>query len=72
MLPIHPGRILRRELRARELSANALARAARAVGAHRRHPQRQARDQRRDGRHAIKVPWGITTVLAEPAEELGA
>ncbi len=35
MLPIHPGRILRRELRARELSANALARAARAVGAHR-------------------------------------
>jgi addiction module HigA family antidote len=29
MIPIHPGRILRRELRARELSANALARALR-------------------------------------------
>jgi antitoxin HigA-1 len=29
MVPIHPGRILRRELRARELSANALARALR-------------------------------------------
>jgi addiction module HigA family antidote len=29
MVPIHPGRILRRELRARNLSANALARALR-------------------------------------------
>jgi antitoxin HigA-1 len=29
MVPIHPGRILRRELQARELSANALARALR-------------------------------------------
>jgi|GraSoiStandDraft_41_1057321.scaffolds.fasta_scaffold370065_3 addiction module HigA family antidote len=29
MVPIHPGRILRRELLARELSANALARALR-------------------------------------------
>jgi addiction module HigA family antidote len=29
MVPIHPGRILRRELRARDLSANALARALR-------------------------------------------
>ena len=29
MVPIHPGRILRRELYARELSANALARALR-------------------------------------------
>lgn len=29
MVPIHPGRILRRELAARELSANALARALR-------------------------------------------
>jgi len=29
MVPIHPGRILRRELRARELSANALARSLR-------------------------------------------
>jgi addiction module HigA family antidote len=29
MVPIHPGRILRRELRARGLSANALARALR-------------------------------------------
>ena len=29
MVPIHPGRILRRELHARELSANALARALR-------------------------------------------
>ncbi len=29
MVPIHPGRILRRELTARELSANALARALR-------------------------------------------
>jgi addiction module HigA family antidote len=29
MVPIHPGRILRRELRARALSANALARALR-------------------------------------------
>ena len=29
MLPIHPGRILRRELQARDLSANALARALR-------------------------------------------
>ncbi len=29
MFPIHPGRILRRELKARELSANALARALR-------------------------------------------
>jgi addiction module HigA family antidote len=29
MLPIHPGRILRRELQARRLSANALARALR-------------------------------------------
>ena len=29
MVPIHPGRILRRELKARELSANALARALR-------------------------------------------
>jgi len=29
MLPIHPGRILRRELQARGLSANALARALR-------------------------------------------
>jgi len=29
MVPIHPGRILRRELRARNLSANALSRALR-------------------------------------------
>jgi antitoxin HigA-1 len=29
MVPIHPGRILRRELHARELSANTLARALR-------------------------------------------
>ena len=29
MAPIHPGRILRRELQARQLSANALARALR-------------------------------------------
>jgi len=29
MVPVHPGRILRRELHARELSANALARALR-------------------------------------------
>ena len=29
MVPIHPGRILRRELTARDLSANALARALR-------------------------------------------
>ena len=29
MVPIHPGRILRRELSARQLSANALARALR-------------------------------------------
>jgi addiction module HigA family antidote len=29
MVPIHPGRILRRELNARKLSANALARALR-------------------------------------------
>ena len=29
MVPIHPGRILRRELQARQLSANALARALR-------------------------------------------
>ncbi len=29
MVPIHPGRILRRELEARKLSANALARALR-------------------------------------------
>jgi addiction module HigA family antidote len=29
MVPIHPGRILRRELKARTLSANALARALR-------------------------------------------
>ena len=29
MVPLHPGRILRRELLARELSANALARALR-------------------------------------------
>lgn len=29
MVPIHPGRILRRELRARSLSANALSRALR-------------------------------------------
>jgi addiction module HigA family antidote len=29
MVPIHPGRILRRELRARHMSANALARALR-------------------------------------------
>jgi antitoxin HigA-1 len=29
MVPIHPGRILRRELKARRLSANALARALR-------------------------------------------
>ena len=29
MVPVHPGRILRRELRARNLSANALARALR-------------------------------------------
>ena len=29
MVPIHPGRILRRELQARGLSANALARALR-------------------------------------------
>jgi addiction module HigA family antidote len=29
MVPIHPGRILRRELQARNLSANALARALR-------------------------------------------
>lgn len=29
MVPVHPGRILRRELAARELSANALARALR-------------------------------------------
>lgn len=29
MVPIHPGRILRRELQARDLSANALARALR-------------------------------------------
>jgi addiction module HigA family antidote len=29
MVPIHPGRILKRELNARELSANALARALR-------------------------------------------
>ena len=29
MFPIHPGRILRRELKARELSANALSRALR-------------------------------------------
>ncbi len=29
MVPIHPGRILRRELKARELSANALSRALR-------------------------------------------
>lgn len=29
MVPIHPGRILRRELRARSLSANALVRALR-------------------------------------------
>ncbi len=29
MVPIHPGRILRRELTARELSANALSRALR-------------------------------------------
>jgi antitoxin HigA-1 len=29
MVPVHPGRILRRELDARELSANALARALR-------------------------------------------
>jgi addiction module HigA family antidote len=29
MVPIHPGRILRRELRTRNLSANALARALR-------------------------------------------
>lgn len=29
MIPIHPGRILRRELLARDLSANALARALR-------------------------------------------
>jgi antitoxin HigA-1 len=29
MVPIHPGRILRRELQARRLSANALARALR-------------------------------------------
>ena len=29
MVPIHPGRILRRELKARALSANALARALR-------------------------------------------
>ncbi len=29
MVPIHPGRVLRRELKARELSANALARALR-------------------------------------------
>ena len=29
MVPIHPGRILRRELKARDLSANALARALR-------------------------------------------
>jgi addiction module HigA family antidote len=29
MVPVHPGRILRRELRARSLSANALARALR-------------------------------------------
>ena len=29
MVPIHPGRILRRELNARRLSANALARALR-------------------------------------------
>ena len=29
MIPIHPGRVLRRELRARELSANALARSLR-------------------------------------------
>src|SRR3954467_15884936 len=29
MVPIHPGRILRRELKARQLSANALARALR-------------------------------------------
>lgn len=29
MIPIHPGRILRRELMARDLSANALARALR-------------------------------------------
>jgi antitoxin HigA-1 len=29
MIPVHPGRILRRELHARDLSANALARALR-------------------------------------------
>jgi antitoxin HigA-1 len=29
MMPVHPGRILRRELKARALSANALARALR-------------------------------------------
>ncbi len=29
MFPIHPGRVLRRELKARELSANALSRALR-------------------------------------------
>jgi len=29
MVPIHPGRVLRRELKARRLSANALARALR-------------------------------------------
>ena len=29
MVPVHPGRILRRELKARELSANALSRALR-------------------------------------------
>ena len=44
MKPVHPGRLLRREMQARKLSANALALALRVqLRPHHRHPERKAR-----------------------------
>jgi plasmid maintenance system antidote protein VapI len=70
MSPIHPGRILRRELTARGLSADALARALRPCLRARRGPRRPATQRTASGR-IVDILNGKRAISAETALRLG-
>ena len=71
MKPVHPGRLLRREMQARDLSANALALAlAGQLRPHHRDPERKARRVPGDGDAAGALFRQQCALLAQFADDI--
>ena len=72
MVPVHPGRILKRELEARGLSANVWRWLCACLRADHRHPQRQAGNLGGDGAEARPLFRQQRAILDESADRLSS